>query len=183
MKRNRPAKSRFRGLRGYLMLDLIIVMSLTVVVLSTTSVWLYKTIRYTAEISQRDSHCRNISRISRQLRFDVRGSKSVSVNGNTLTIAGDSISVEYLIDANAVRRTVTGGEKTHRDEFEFTDNAKLEWKKDLEGTDIVEGANNVGGSGVSLEISRDFSSMSATKTETAASLDARIRIQSEEASQ
>ena len=156
MKMNR----RFK--RGYLMLDLLIVMSLMIMILSTTSVWLYKTIRYNNDVAQRDSHARNISRISRQLRIDAREANSISAQANTLTITTEKASIEYQIDANSIHREVSGGEKTHRDDFKFVDNAKLVW---TEADDS---------SSASLEIRRDFSDMSAEKTQRSGGLDIRI---------
>ena len=150
--------------RGYIMLDLLIVMSLTVLILSTTSVWLYKTIRYTTEVAQRDSHAPNISRISLQLRSDARDASSVSTDADTLTITKEETSIEYQIDANSIHRKVTGGDKIHHDDFTFVDNAKLVWTE----TDNSKSA--------ALEIARDFSQMSASKKTQPKGLDARIVI-------
>jgi len=171
MKQNRLSTSRHRqNKRGYLMLDLIIVMMLTIVILSTTSVWMYKTIRYSAEVAQRDSHARNISRISRQLRTDARDASSISVDGNMLTITTDSkSSIEYKINDNSIHRTVTGGDKDHHDDFAFVSNAKLEWEE----ADTKSAA---------LEIRRDFSHMSASNKKPSKGLDARIVIHTMEAS-
>jgi len=140
------------GRRGYLMLDLLIVMTLTIVVLSTSSIWLYKTMQYSSTVKQRDIHARNISRISRQLRTDASDAESISVQAKTLTLSTASkTKIEYTIDDNAIHRKMTGGEQTHHDDFAFIDNATLTWRKD-DGTDSA-----------SLEIRRDFSSMSPSK--------------------
>lgn len=150
--------------RGYLMLDLIIVMTLTVVILSITSVWLYKTIRYTAEVSQRDSHARNISRISRQLRTDARSASSISVESDKLTITTRSeTSIQYEIGEHSIHRKESGGEKVHHDGFTFVDNSKLVWTEEEADS-------------ASLEIRRDFSHMSASKKKQSKRLDARIVI-------
>ena len=158
MKANRQQQ------RGYIMLDLLIVMSLTVLILSTTSVWLYKTIRYTNEVAQRDSHARNISRISLQLRSDARDASSVSADADTLTIINKKNSIEYQIDANSIHRKMTGGDKAHHDDFTFVDNAKLVWTE----ADSSKSA--------ALEIRRDFSHLSASKTTQTKGLDIRIVI-------
>ena len=47
MNLNNPMTSPTRR-RGYLMLDLLVVMSLIVIVLSTSSIWLYKTMQYSS---------------------------------------------------------------------------------------------------------------------------------------
>jgi len=149
--------------RGYLMIDLLIVMTLTIMILSTTSIWLYKTIRYTTEVSQRDSHARNISRISRQLRTDAWDASSISVDAKTLTIStGSDTSIEYEIGEHSIHRKATGGDQEHHDDFAFIGNAKLVWAEEAESA--------------ALEIRRDFSQMSASKTKQSTGLDARIVI-------
>lgn len=164
-KRKRLSTSRYwQHNRGYLILDLLIVMMLTIVILSTTSVWVYKTIRYSTEVAQRDSHARNISRISRQLRTDARDASSISVEANLLTITTDSeSSIEYKISENSIHRTMTGGDKDHHDDFAFVHNARLVWAEEDSKS-------------AALEIRRDFSEMSASKTKQSRGLDARIVI-------
>lgn len=163
MKR-KLSRSRARS-RGYLMLDLMIVMTLTMVVISMTSVWIYKTMLYSNDVNQRDSHARNISRISRQLRTDARQANSITVDDDTLTIEiANQNDIEYSIDANAVHRKHATETETHQDRFEFASNAKLEWNPQ-ESSDSV-----------SLDIKRDFSHLSASKDVTSKRLDAQIRI-------
>ena len=165
----KPSKL-LRSQRGYLMIDLLIVMSLTALVLSMASIWVYKTLRYSTDVRQRDLHARNISRISRQLRTDIRDAQTISNKGNELVIrAGETDSISYNIDANQIHRKVTGGSQVHHDDFEFATNAKLSWK-DQE--------NNA----VSLDISRDFSDRAPAKKAPTRGLDAQILLSVQEAS-
>ena len=151
--------------RGYLMLDLIIVMTLTMVVISMTSVWVYKTMLYSNDVNQRDSHARNISRISRQLRTDAHQANSIIVDDATLTIGiANQNDIEYSIDANSVQRKLVNKNKTHQDRFEFATNAKLKWDQQ-DSSEFV-----------TLNIRRDFSHMSTSKDATPKRLDAQIRI-------
>ncbi|QEG20515.1 hypothetical protein [Mariniblastus fucicola] len=154
-----------RRSRGYLMLELIIVMSLTVVILSTSSVWVYKSMRYASEVRLRDSHARNISRISRQLRSDAWRATAITVETKTLSITtADEQTIEYLIDENLVSRKRTGGDKTHHDQFHFAPNAGLKWNRDATGS-------------IAFEVSRDFSNLSASKKrDPSGKLDVQIQI-------
>lgn len=161
--RRTPAPRLNSNSRGYLMLDLLIVMMLTIMILSTTSIWLYKTIRYTADVAQRDAHARNISRISRQLRIDARDAISTSIELNKLTITtGSETSIEYKIGEHSIHRKATGGDKDHHDDFTFINNVKLVWAREADSA--------------ALEIRRDFSHLSASKTKKSTGLDARIVI-------
>lgn len=133
---------------GYLMLDMLIVMTLTAVVLSTTSIWVYKTMQYSSEVRQRDLHARNISRISRQLRNDVRDASSFKVDGDQLAIeTARGLSITYTIKSDRLHRVVAinlpgvsieggaaGSEQpsVHRDHFEFARTATLSWNKSSE---------------------------------------------------
>ncbi len=157
---------RFRDrTRGYLMIDLMIVMTLTMVILSMSSVWVYKTMLYSADVNQRDSHARNISRISRQLRTDARDATSITTTDHLLTInIPDQNNIEYSIDANSVFRKHADGVKTHHDRFEFSPNAKLEW--------ISQETSN----SATFNVRRDFSYFSVSKDATPKRLDAQIRI-------
>ena len=133
--------------RGYLMLDLLIVMTLTAVVLSTTSIWVYKTMQYSSEVRQRDLHARNISRISRQLRTDVRDASSLAVEDDRLVIKTENgLSITYAIKTDWIHREVTlagpgvsiGGVAAedyppiHRDDFEFARTVTLSWNEQSE---------------------------------------------------
>ena len=164
MNLNNPMTSPTRR-RGYLMLDLLVVMSLIVIVLSTSSIWLYKTMQYSSTVKQRDLHARNISRIGRQMRMDAFDANSISVQAKTLTLTtATSTKIEYLIDNNAIHRTMTGGKQTHHDDFTFAENANLIWSDDGDSDSV------------SLEIRRDFSAMSPSKTATSKRIDAVIRV-------
>lgn len=158
-------RTRDRKLRrGYLMLDLIIVMSLTVVVMSTSSIWLYKTMQYSSSVHQRDLHARNISRISRQLRTDASDADSLSIEAKTLTFSMAKTEIEYSIDNNKIHRTMTGGKQTHHDDFAFADNVLLTW------------SNDEGSGSASLEIRRDFSAKSPSKNVKSKRFDAVISV-------
>jgi hypothetical protein len=147
------------------MLDLMIVMTLTMVVISMTSVWVYKTMLYSNDVNQRDSHARNISRISRQLRTDARQANSIIVNDDLLTIGiPNQNNIEYSIDTNSVHRKQATENETHQDRFEFASNTKLEWKPQ-------DSSNSV-----ALNIKRDFSHLSTSKDAVSKRLDAQIRV-------
>jgi len=171
--------------RGYLMLDLLIVMTMTIVVLSTSSIWVYKTMQYSSDVRQRELHARGISRISRQLRSDARDAQSISTKGDQLVIATTRAqTIKYTIKDNRLHReasvrvpTIRSGDlpdsrtpTTHRDDFDFAKNAKLAWN--LEPSKLT----------VSLDISRDFSHLSTSKKKTSKGLDAQILIRIPEAS-
>ena len=149
---------------GYIMLDTLIVMTVIVVVLSTTSVWVFKTMRYSAEVKQRTAHVRNISRISHQLRSDARNAKSITVDDKVVKIQTDDRAIEYTIKSNELHREASGGDQPHRDDFQFCSNAVLEWQ-------AGDSANVV-----TLNIHRDFSKHSVSKEAPAKRLDSQIRI-------
>jgi type II secretory pathway pseudopilin PulG len=158
MKRQNRQKSP----RGYLMLDMIIVMTMTIMLLSVASIWVYKTLQYSTDIKQRELHARSISRISRQLRTDVRNANSMVAKDKSLIIESDEKqSIEYSINANTVHREASGA-PVHHDDFEFATNATLTWSVD---------ANS---GAVSLDVGRDFSDRSASKKEKRKGLDAQI---------
>lgn len=151
--------------RGYLMLDLIIVMMIISVVLTTSSVWVYKTMRYSMEIKQRDIHARAISRISRQLRNDAYLAKSIDVQGMTLSIVDQNqTNIEYLIDSNRIDRRVKVGSKVHQDRFSFADTASLSW------------AGEVSSGTATLDVRRNFPVAPASSSLHQRRLDAQIRI-------
>lgn len=151
--------------RGYLLIELMVVMTMTMVILSLSSVWVYKTMLYSSNVAQRDSHARNISRISRQLRTDARDAVSVTANDNLLSIkTSDGMTIEYSIDGSTISRKFVQESGTHQDRFEFATNAKLKWD-DSQAPESV-----------ALNIVRDHSASSVTKKMKSKRLDAQIRI-------
>lgn len=155
-----------RSSRGYLMLDLIIVLSLIVVVLSVTSIWVYKTMRYSSEVRQRDTHARNISRLSHQVRTDSNDAKSIVIDGATLKFGtADGDSIEYTIKANRIHRTAStsGDSQKHQDYFEFAANA-------------VPQLRTMAGGLISLDIERNLSALTPSKSAEAKKLDVQIQI-------
>lgn len=160
MNRRRLHRSR----NGYLMLDLLIVLTLTIVVLSTTSIWVYKTMQYSSDVKQRIAHSRSISRISQQLRTDSRDAGSIAIEDKVILITAGDTSIRYTIESNRLHREVTGGDKVHRDDFGFARNAVLKWMQGSSEQIVL------------LNIGRDFREMTPGKTETAIRLDSQIRI-------
>jgi len=172
--------------RGSLLLDMIVAMTMTIVVLSTSSIWVYKTMQYSSKVRQRDLHARGISRISRQLRSDAREASSISAEGDQLVIKTPRAqTITYTIKANRLHRessvklptianedlSNSGNPTAHQDDFDFANNAKLNWSlEQSSGT-------------VSLDIGRDFSHLSASKKKTTKGLDAQILISIPEDSQ
>lgn len=155
--------------RGYILLDALIVMTVTVTVLSLSSVWIYKTLRYSSEVNQRVQHVRSISRVGHLLRSDVLDASSLSVEGEVLSLRNAEREIRYDISGNRLKRQVEEGggfdspETLHRDEFEFAPNAVLGWQA-------------VGDDAVLLNISRDFSHLAPGKEKTERHFDSQIRI-------
>ena len=149
--------------RGYLLVDLLITMSAIAVVLSMSSVWVYKTLRYSTEVNQRAQQVRSISRVGHQLRADAFDATSIRVDGESLSIESDGQTIRYEIQSNLLQRETSGSKTVHRDRFEFAPNAVLQWQ--LSGDDAV-----------LLNIGRDYSDMSASKTKTDRGLDSQIRV-------
>lgn len=152
------------GRHGYLMLDTLIVMTLTILVLSTTSIWIYKTMQYSSDVKQRISHTRNISRIGKLLRTDARDADSISFEEDAIEIATGEEKVRYTIESNRIFRKATTGEQTHQDEFTFASNAALAWEQGS--------FENV----AMLNIGRDFSDLTPGKSKHDSGLDSQIRI-------
>ena len=162
MTANRRVSSRRNG---YLMLDLIIVMLIVSVVLSTSSVWVYKTMHYSMEVKQRDQHARTISRISRQLRLDAQFAESLAVDGMQLSILqSDETKIDYSIESNTIKRKVKGGSQPHHDEFKFATNAELAWNDGSSPNSVL------------LDIRRDASAKLALKSQQSKRIDAQVRI-------
>lgn len=159
------ARRRMNKCRGYMMLDLMIVMTLTIMLLSMCSIWIHKTMLYASTISQRASHTQNISRLSRQLRIDTMLANSIDIKNETISINRlENGVVQFTIDSNAVIRKSTQNEATQVDKFTFAKNAKLTWN------------HSEWPSWMLLDIHRDFSALSVDKRASESRLDSQIRI-------
>lgn len=153
--------------RGYMMFDLTITMTLTAILLSTVSVWIFHAMQYSQRVKQRQTHARSISNVSRQLRLDAAEASNISLDGQQLTLVfGNGIpSTVYTIEEQVVTRVRQLGELTHRDRFPFAGNAKLQWNQ----TDKSEA--------VSLEIRRQPPRPAGKNaTQPPGRLDARIQL-------
>ena len=155
--------------RGYIMLDTLIVMTVTVAVLSMSSLWIYKTLGYSREVDQRLQHVRSISRVGHQLRGDAIEATSIGVEGGVLRLQTDRQLTRYEIKDHLIERRATtaieGSKTVHRDDFQFAPNAVLSWE-DIEDA-------------VLLNIHRDFSARAPGKEKTVPCelrLDSQIRI-------
>jgi len=80
---------------GYFMMESLVVMTIVVVVLSTSSVWVFKTMRYATAVKQRTMHVRNISRISHQIRSDARNAKTIAVDEDVVKIQTDDRAIQF----------------------------------------------------------------------------------------
>lgn len=153
--------------RGYLLLDTLIVMTVTVTVLSMSSVWIYKTLCYSSEIDHRVQHVRSISRVGHQLRGDALGAISISVKGTVLRLKSDRRNIRYEIKGNRLKRqaeeSLAGSATLHRDDFEFAPNAVLRWQP-------------LSGNAIRLIIRRDFSHLAPGKDKTERNVDSQIRV-------
>jgi hypothetical protein len=146
------------------MIDLMIVMTLTIMLLSMCSIWVHKTMQYASNISQRESHSQNISRIGRRLRIDTMQADSIDLSGETIRINCPSHVAEFTIESNTIIRKSTKKETTQLDRFTFANNATLEWNRSDWPSWIL------------LEIGRDYSELSVDKNAPGSKLDAQIRI-------
>ena len=156
--------------RGYIMLDTLIVMTVTVAVLSMSSLWIYKTMGYSSEVDQRLQHVRSIARVGHQLRGDAIEATSIGVEGGELRLQTSRQLIRYTIKDSRIERqakdALEGSKTVHRDDFEFAPNAVLAWQ-------------GIGEDAVLLNIHRDFSDFAPGKKKTVhgeSRLDSQIRI-------
>lgn len=159
-------KRHVANTRGYIMLDLLIVSSITVLLLSLCSIWIYHAMRYSTKVHDRDVHFRSVQRVGMELREIVRSSSGIELSGGVMSLT-DSAGGEtrFEIDGNWLRGSTINGQSVVRNDFEFAPNARLTFNGDeLPGW-------------VTLEIRRDFSQLTvAKKMDSDQRLDAAIRV-------
>jgi type II secretory pathway pseudopilin PulG len=164
---------RRRMSHGYIMIDMLVVASISAMLMSMVSIWIYQSMRYSIKVNDREQHYRSIARLSSQLRSDVRNGTAIELVDGALivTLAGDGEAEpakrKFTVDGNLVHVSDDGSDRglSYRDDFEFAPNAKLRF-------DDSELPN-----WVTLEIGRSFSDMTVSKKlPVEARLDAEIRV-------
>lgn len=128
---NRSAKSAARNRGGFTMLEAMLTMTVAAAMLAITITWLHYSMTFASQMKKRESHHRSLTRLSWQLRDDVRGSREVSfendqrlvldsaIETTTYTIKGHSILVETVDKVDA--------EKIQREEFKLSPHSVAAW--------------------------------------------------------
>jgi hypothetical protein len=66
---------------GYLLLELLVVMTVATVLLGLTAGWIFQTMKFATATKQRQSHHQNLTQLGWALRDDVHASNSMSMDG------------------------------------------------------------------------------------------------------
>ena len=127
----RATKSAARNRRGFTMLEAMLTMTVAGAMLAVTITWLHYSMTFASQMKKRESHHRSLTRLSWQLRDDVRGSSGVSFENEkqlvldsagkttTYTIKGHSMLVEAVDKVDA--------EKIQREEFKLSPHSVAAW--------------------------------------------------------
>lgn len=119
-----------RSPRGYTLIELLLVMSVAVVLMMVNVGWIHQTMKFSSLMKQRQRHHQNLTRLSRDLRDDVRNSKTISMDGeNRLVLKlNDDAIVAYAISATSVEVERLNNETMiARESFELAPESNAYW--------------------------------------------------------
>jgi hypothetical protein len=130
-------KNWFHARRAVSLTELLFVMSMCTLILSTSGVLLQRVMRIESTSRTFNDSERACTRLSRQFRSDTHLAVSVELNGKMPTDGpllrlqrSDSVSVEYALGSNDITRTVRDAAKVlSRDEFPLPPLAQIEIKR------------------------------------------------------
>jgi type II secretory pathway component PulJ len=128
-----------RPRRGYSLVEMSVVISMTAVVISTSAVALATMFRIDRQMRQELLASDNLMRLSKQLRADAHQAQTAAIEteegdeqnaaaDRLLLTVGDDRSISYQTVAGRVERLVRRGETVeHRESYRLAENASLVW--------------------------------------------------------
>ena len=113
--------------KGYSLLEMMVVITAGSLLLVITGAWMHQSLHFARSMQSQTEHHTNLIRCGWQFRGDGHAARSLSLNGNTLTITGDDATTTYtLLDSKIAVETVRGS-ITFRDQFALASQSKASW--------------------------------------------------------
>lgn len=124
--------NRCRG--GFTLIELLVSVSVSALLLSINAVWIYQTVRYSSQVTQRNRDHQNLTRLADEFRDDVRSCQKIElVSDNEIKLSwqtqGDtSLGANYKIVENEVQLTKQITKSQNRTErFTLAENIVIGW--------------------------------------------------------
>ena len=119
-----------RDRNGVSMIEMLITMSVASALLAVNVVWLHHAMSFSRQMNNRQRHHQQLTRLSRQLRDDVRACENVSVKKDELTLQFAGGTTTYTISGNSIlleKKLMSPPGSVKRERFSFSKHSIAEW--------------------------------------------------------
>ncbi len=129
-KKHRGKRPGHHLQRGYTLIELVVVISMTSVLLVVIVGWLHQSLKFGSAMRQRQQNHRNLTELAWQLRDDVRQSKSIAIeDGTRLVIESPTgnITSYTILDSQSVLEREQSGSPAQHSQFELSASSIAHW--------------------------------------------------------
>jgi prepilin-type N-terminal cleavage/methylation domain-containing protein len=126
--------------RGYTLVELLVVISIVTVALTSVAVALHSLFQVDKQLRQELADAATLTRLAARLRSDAHGAEKAELmagqtgTGGAAFTAQDGRRIEYREESRRLVRTARRGDNVeHRDVFALPDHASAAWKIGKEG--------------------------------------------------
>jgi prepilin-type N-terminal cleavage/methylation domain-containing protein len=116
--------------RGYTLIELVVVISMTSVLLVVVVGWLHQSLKFGSSMRERQRNHRSLTELAWQLRDDVRQSESIAVEDNNRLVIkslGGNTTSYTLSNSKSVVERKENGSSNQQSQFELSDSSVAHW--------------------------------------------------------